>query len=82
MGLNNPGSADKNFAGNVAIQLIDNAINDIGHSFVQEVVQDIANDIREELHPKVVIGELFSDITSELDELKPSKVIRSVILGK
>lgn len=82
MGLGNPGSADTNFAGNTAIRLIDNAINDIGHSFVQEVVQDIANDIREELHPKVIIGELFSDITSELDELKPSKVIRSIILGK
>lgn len=82
MGLVNPDSADTNFAGNTAIRLIDNAINDIGHSFVQEVVQDIANDIREELHPNVIIGELFSDITSELDELKPSKVIRSIILGK
>lgn len=82
MSLSNSGSADKNFAGNAAIQLFDTAINDIGHSFVQEVVQDIANDIREELHPKVILGELFSDVTSELEELKPSNIIRAVILGK
>ena len=82
MGLSNSDSADTNFAGNTAIRLIDTAINDIGHSFVQEVVQDIANDIREELHPKVILGELFSDVTSELEELKPSNIIRAVILGK
>jgi hypothetical protein len=69
-------------AGSAAKQFLDNAINDIGHTFAHEIVQEIVHDMAEELHPRVVFGEIAKDIGKDIEELKPSSIIRSIIFGE
>lgn len=72
----------KNIAGSVAKTFVDNIIRDIGQTVVHEVVLSVAKDISEEFSPKVLFSEIAGDFAKDMDELKPSKVLRSVILGK
>lgn len=82
MGQTHTSSTENAIAGTAAKHIIDSFINEVGHTFVNEIVQDVARDIVDEFSPKALFGDFIADMSNELDELKPNKIFKAVVLGK
>lgn len=78
----NPDSYSQMAAGTVARQFLDRMASDVGHTFIQEIVHDIVDDFAKEFSPSVVFGEIFKDMSGEINDLKPANLLRYAIFGK